>query len=166
MLAKVDEVDKVEEVVVEELQIEVVDKDKEVVEKVDAVVKEVVEKPEEIADKVKEVVVEELKIEVVNKVKEVVKKVDKVVENENDVVAKVNKVVTKVEQVFDKVEQVAPAKEAPKFEVNGLHMRYIIMAVIFLLFLCKILNLCFYPPHKDSPPFTLMYISSGNLYRA
>ena len=150
MVAKVDEVDKLEEVVVKELQIEVIEKDKEVVEKVDAVVKEVVEKPEE----------------VVNKVKEVVKKVDKVVENGNDVVAKVDKVVTKVEQVFDKVEQVAPTEEAPKFEVNGLLMRYIIMAVIFLLFVCKILNLCFYPTHKDSPPFTLMYISSGNLYRA
>ena len=150
MIAKVDEVDKLEEVVVEELQIEVIEKDKEVVEKVDAFVKEVVEKPEE----------------VVNKVKEVVKKVDTVVENGNDVVAKVDKVVTKVEQVFDKVEQASPTEEAPKFEVNGPLMRYIIMAVILLLFVCKILNLCFYPAHKDSPPFTLMYISSGNLYRA
>ena len=166
MVAKVEEVDKVEKIVVEELQIEVIDKDKEVVEKVDAVVKEVVEKPEEIGDKLKDVVVEELKIEVVNTVKEAVKKVDKVVENGNDVVAKVDKVVTKVQQVFDQVEQVAPNKEAPKFEVNGLLVRYIVMAVIFLLFVCKILNLCFYPPHKDSPPFTLMYISSGNLYRA
>ena len=162
MVAKVDKVDKVEEVRVEELQIEVIDEDKEVVENVDAVIKE----PEGIADKVKEVVVEELKSEVVNKVKEAVKKVDNVVENGNDVVAKVDKVVKKVEQVFDKVEQVSPTDEAPKFEVNGLHMRYIVMAVIFLLFVCKILSLCFYPPHKDSPPFTLMYISSGNLYRA
>ena len=60
MVAKVDKVNKVDEVRVEELQIEVIDEDKEVVENVDAVIKE----PEVIADKVKEVVVEELKSEV------------------------------------------------------------------------------------------------------
>ena len=49
MLAKVDEVDKVEEVVVEELKIELVDL-------VEEIVKEVVEKVVEVADKVKEVV--------------------------------------------------------------------------------------------------------------
>ena len=77
-----------------------------IVNKVEDVVKEFVEKNEEVVDKVEEVVVEEIKIEVADLVDDIVK----------EVVEKVVEVADKVKEVVDKVEPVVPYEEAPKFE--------------------------------------------------